>query len=56
MSVPYRTCPYCGSNLDPAERCDCRDSQPHEADQTAAQDAAQPTLINRYQPALAPGA
>nr|DAY74122.1 MAG TPA: Rad50 zinc hook motif [Caudoviricetes sp.] len=20
----YRTCPWCGSNLDPAERCECR--------------------------------
>ena len=19
----YRTCPYCGANLDPGERCDC---------------------------------
>lgn len=19
----YNTCPYCGSNLDPGERCDC---------------------------------
>lgn len=22
----YRVCPYCGSNLDPGENCDCRDS------------------------------
>lgn len=22
----YRTCPYCGANLDPEERCDCIDS------------------------------
>ena len=20
----YRTCPYCGSNLDPGETCDCK--------------------------------
>ena len=20
----YRECPWCGSNLDPAERCECR--------------------------------
>lgn len=19
----FRTCPYCGANLDPSERCDC---------------------------------
>lgn len=23
----YRTCPYCGSNLDPAELCDCMNKQ-----------------------------
>lgn len=21
----YKVCPYCGANLDPGERCDCRD-------------------------------
>ena len=21
----YTTCPHCGANLDPGERCDCRD-------------------------------
>lgn len=27
----YRTCPYCGANLDPGERCDCQDEeQPDE--------------------------
>ncbi len=23
----YRTCPYCGANLDPGEHCDCRKSK-----------------------------
>lgn len=23
----YRTCPHCGSNLDPGERCDCQDKR-----------------------------
>lgn len=23
----YRTCPYCGANLDPGERCGCRDNK-----------------------------
>lgn len=23
----YRTCPCCGANLDPGERCDCQDEQ-----------------------------
>ena len=22
----YRTCPYCGDNLDPGERCECQDN------------------------------
>lgn len=22
----YRTCPYCGSHLDPCERCDCKEN------------------------------
>ena len=22
----YHTCPHCGANLDPGERCDCQDS------------------------------
>lgn len=25
-SKPYKTCPYCGANLDPGEPCDCRDN------------------------------
>lgn len=23
----YRKCPYCGANLDPAEKCDCLETQ-----------------------------
>lgn len=23
----FRTCPYCHANLDPGERCDCREQQ-----------------------------
>lgn len=23
----YRTCPYCGANLDPGERCDCMEKE-----------------------------
>ncbi len=23
----YRTCPYCGCNLDPGEVCDCKQSE-----------------------------
>ena len=28
----YRTCPYCGANLDPGERCDCQDKQEEPTD------------------------
>lgn len=27
----YRTCPYCGANLDPGEHCDCQ-GEIHAAD------------------------
>lgn len=27
----YRTCPHCGANLDPGERCDCRPALQAEA-------------------------
>ena len=30
----YRTCPSCGANLDPGERCDCQNKK--EAAQGAA--------------------
>lgn len=23
----YRTCPHCGSNLDPGEKCDCQERE-----------------------------
>lgn len=26
--MKYKTCPVCGSNLDPCERCDCMDEKP----------------------------
>ena len=26
--MPYSwTCPYCGANLDPGEKCDCKDEE-----------------------------
>jgi hypothetical protein len=27
----YTTCPHCGANLDPGERCDCQDRQEEPA-------------------------
>lgn len=29
----YRTCPYCGSNLDPNEKCECQENERKEAEQ-----------------------
>lgn len=26
----YKTCPFCGANLDPGEKCDCRDTEKEE--------------------------
>lgn len=31
----YRTCPYCGANLDPGESCDCSDRIPGRLDTVA---------------------
>ena len=28
----YRTCPLCGANLDPGERCDCKDCDSTDED------------------------
>lgn len=45
----YHTCPYCGCNLDPGERCDCRTKQKETAPlprETASGDKT-PNLIIR---------
>lgn len=26
----YHTCPYCGANLDPEEKCDCREENKND--------------------------
>ncbi len=31
----YNICPYCGSHLDPGERCDCQDKGEPERQETA---------------------
>lgn len=31
----FRECPYCGCNLDPGERCDCRDQEQRKKDRLA---------------------
>lgn len=30
----YRTCPFCGANLDPGERCDCQKKEPPTVQKT----------------------
>ncbi len=37
MSKPYRICPNCGCNLDPGEKCDCKDSMGREPAQRTEQ-------------------
>lgn len=34
----YWTCPYCGANLDPGERCDCKDNDNHK----------KPSIVDNY--------
>lgn len=31
----YKTCPNCGANLDPCERCDCMDNKLSSPSQTS---------------------
>lgn len=31
----YQTCPVCGANLDPGERCDCQNEQERPTDNVA---------------------
>ncbi len=42
----YYTCPFCGSNLDPGERCDC---------QVAAKQEPDPVIGKRIRIIIAPG-
>ena len=56
MSKPYRVRPICGCNLDPGERCDCREHAEQEAAKEAAQLAADLTHTDRREPVLMPGA
>ncbi len=41
--MQYRTCPFCGANLDPGERCDCQEEKRpimREPQQTAREKVA----------------
>ena len=54
MSKPYITCPYCGNNLDPGERCDCRDEIVKEHPPETAKKAHQSATANPREPVLVP--
>ena len=34
----YHTCPVCGANLDPGERCDCEDENEKEVKEDGKED------------------
>lgn len=59
-STPYRVCPYCGSNLDPGECCDCQEKKLKAAEAETAESAGQLATSKeargRREPVLAPGA
>ncbi len=48
----YITCPECGANLDPGEKCDCKERSPHDnacEPQTSKLSISQNTgNVNRY--------
>ncbi len=56
MSKPYRVCPDCGSNLDPGERCDCKEHAELEPSKSSAELAARPATVDKHEPALMFGA
>lgn len=35
--MKYKVCPYCGSNLDPSERCDCQQERRNEQEEQNAE-------------------
>lgn len=37
----FRRCPYCGCNLDPGERCDCREDRDKEEEKRNGQKTAE---------------
>lgn len=35
--MKFKVCPYCGSNLDPSERCDCQQERRNEQEEQSAE-------------------
>ena len=40
----YWTCPYCGANLDPGERCDCTEERSEEDGTEKIQETERPDV------------
>ncbi len=36
IAMGYRTCPHCGANLDPEEKCDCLEEAEDQKEQKAS--------------------
>lgn len=56
MRMQYRVCPYCDSNLDPEERCDCQDEQEGRFVEKVDQSGGLPATVDWYKSILMPGA
>lgn len=50
----YHTCPFCDSNLDHGEMCDCKESKVFRQAQNVTKEKQEP--VNPLWPVLAPGA
>lgn len=56
MRMQYRVCPYCDSNLDPDERCDCRDDREGNTVEDAGQSGGRLATVDWRKPILMTGA
>ena len=52
MSTYYHTCPRCGANLDPGERCDCKQEMPPRVQRTPRAADGKTQISNRNFTAL----
>lgn len=54
MSKQYNTCPYCGANLDPGERCDCPRASPGGCKKCTHAKSAPVQIVHPNLPGLPP--
>lgn len=56
MSKQYNTCPYCGANLDPGERCDCPRASPggYQSENRTGAKSAPVQIVHPNLPGLPP--